>query len=94
MFSPVYCPDGLNTTVLSQGCLREIAPTLGSGQNAPPTDEEIEESPFSKFPGDTFITGLEITHCKSQTFVAKPDLLHTAAALSAADPAVTLSAIR
>ena len=90
----MYCPDGLNTRVLSQGCLREVAPTLGSGQNAPPKDGEIEGSLFNKFPGDTFVTGLEITHWKSQTFVAKPALLHTAAALSAADSAVTLSAIR
>ena len=40
----MYCPGGLSTTVLSQDCLREVAPTVGTGQNAPPKDGEIEES--------------------------------------------------
>lgn len=30
-FSHMYCPGGLNTTSLSQGCVLEMAPAIGTG---------------------------------------------------------------
>ena len=45
--SHVLCPDGLNSTVPSQGCLLEVAPTVETGQNVHPKDEGGGEEPLT-----------------------------------------------
>ena len=44
----MYCPDGLNDTLLSQGCVLDKAPSMGTGwgtQNAYPKDRGAADCP-------------------------------------------------
>ena len=45
-FKHVHSPDGLNDTLLSQGCILETAPVENGEQNIHSKDKEVSEEPL------------------------------------------------
>ena len=44
-FSHEYHPHGLNNTLLAQGCVLEVAPSVNGGPNMHSKDRRVDEEP-------------------------------------------------